>query len=227
MSGEMPYADIIILALIAGFIVLRLRSVLGHRIGNDDPDIFKKQPSSTLEREPIIRPSEKALKPKGKEAVPQDSYADALSNAVVTESIKAIKARDVEFSASAFLEGAKGAFEMVFDGFAKGDKAPLKMLLDSELFKQFEAAIDARAGKDTKTETTLVSVQAKDIIRATLDGVTARLTVKFISEQITVVRDKEGKIIEGDPSEVHNVTDEWTFERDVTSKNPNWKIIDT
>lgn len=227
MSEGIPYADLIILALVAGFILLRLRSVLGQKTGHDNPDFFRKNLPDQAHPELIIRPSDKSLKPKTKVEEPEDTYLSKVTDTSVAETLKAIKEKDTEFSAGIFLEGAKMAFEMVFDGFAKGEKAPLKMLLADDLYKQFEAEIEARPASENKTETTLVSVAAKDIIRATLDRNTARLTVKFQSEQITVVRDKDNKIIEGDPSDVNEVIDEWTFERDVSSKNPNWKIIDT
>jgi predicted lipid-binding transport protein (Tim44 family) len=227
MSEGIPYADIIILALVAGFILLRLRSVLGQKIGNDNPDFFKKNKPDELERDTIIRPSEKQPKPKMKEEAVQDSYLQSAPESPTVETLKAIKAKDSEFSATEFLQGAKMAFEMIFEGFSKADRAPLKMLLSEALFKQFDAELEARAKEESKTETTLVSVTAREISRAELSGSTARLTVNFTSEQITVVRDKDHKIIEGDPSEVLEVLDEWTFERDITSRNPNWKIIDT
>jgi len=227
MSEGIPYADLVILALIAGFILLRLRSVLGQKTGNENPDFFKKKTLEKTVVEPIIRPTDKLLKPRIKEEQPQDTYLQTLGDDATASTLKQMKDKDGEFSATIFLQGAKMAFEMVFEGFAKGDKAPLKMLLAEPLYKQFESEIDATAVPERKTETTLVSVAAKDIIKAELDNSIARLTVKFLSEQITVVRDMDGKIIEGDASEVNDVVDEWTFERDIASKNPNWKIIDT
>ncbi|MCE2926922.1 MAG: Tim44/TimA family putative adaptor protein [Rickettsiales bacterium] len=226
MSEGIPYADIIILALIAGFILLRLRSVLGQNVGHENPDFFKKMqaPDQDAEQEPIIKLAEKMAKTKEPE---QDEYLQSLKDESIKTTLADIRAKDPEFNASGFLSGAKMAFEMIFDGFAKGDKAPLKMLLSPELFSQFEKEIDERAVRDTKTETTLVSVVAKEIIRATLSGSTARLTVSFSSEQVSVVRDKDGKITEGNPSDVDQVIDEWTFERDITSRSPNWTIIDT
>ena len=227
MNDAIPYADIIILALIAGFILLRLRSVLGHKMGNDDLDAFKKSMRTQAEQEPIIKLGDRNLKTKEEPELEPDSYLQNVTDLSVASGLKALKGRDGEFSATQFLQGAKMAFEMVFDGFAKGDKAPLKMLLSNELYQQFDAEIEARNKTENKTETTLVSVDATDIAKAELDKNTARLTVKFSSEQITVMRDKEGKIIEGDPSDVSEVEDEWVFERDVTSKNPNWRITDT
>ncbi|MFW0777814.1 MAG: Tim44/TimA family putative adaptor protein [Rickettsiales bacterium] len=227
MNNAVPYADIIILALIAGFILLRLRSVLGQNTGDDNMDAFKKSMRTQAEQEPIIKLGDHNPKAKTKEEPEPDHYLKDVTDLSVTSGLKAIKEKDAEFSATQFMQGAKMAFEMVFDGFAKGDKAPLKMLLSDELYQQFDAEIEARNKSEDKTETTLVSVNAKDITKAELDKNNARITVRFLSEQITVVRDKDGKIIDGDPSEVSEADDEWVFERNVTSKNPNWTIVDT
>jgi predicted lipid-binding transport protein (Tim44 family) len=226
MSEGIAYADIIILALIAGFILLRLRSVLGQNMGHENPDFFKKNSPQDdgAEQEPVIRLAEKISKPKEPE---QDAYLQSLKDDSVKTVLAEIHSRDPGFNASHFLAGAKMAFEMVFDGFAKGEREPLKMLLSSDLYAQFDAEIQARTSADTTTETTLVSITAKDITRASLSGNIARLTVSYASEQVSVVRDKDGKVIEGNPSEIDQVIDEWTFERDITSRSPNWTIIDT
>ena len=225
MSSGIPYADILILALIAGFILLRLRSVLGTR-SEDDP--FTRRPQAPSERPPIIRLDEKSLKSiRVKEEREDDPYLDKLQDGDVTRGLESIREKDPLFSATEFLNGARMAFEMVFDAFAKGDKQTLSMLLAPAALKEFADALDARQKEEGKTETTLVSVKAKDIDRAELAGAIARLTVQFESEQITIVRDAKGAIVEGDPSEVHYIEDEWVFERDTTSKNPNWKINET
>jgi len=230
MSDGNSYADIIILALIAGFILLRLRSILGNKIGNDHPSYFNKPIVTTIEKqEPIVKLDEKSLKPKLREE--PDPYLMGLTDSALAATINTIKAKDPSYTATHFMQGAKGAFEMVFDAFAKGDTATLKMLLSDALFQTFSKEIAARETNEQsegkKTESTLVSVQAKDITQATLTGNVARLTVHFASEQVTVVRGEKGEIIEGNPSEIHHVEDQWIFERDVTSKNPNWKVIET
>lgn len=222
MSEGMPYADILILALIAGFILLRLRNVLGQKPG-PDADFFKKLQPMTEAKEPVIRLAEKA---KSRIKDEQDVYMGSITDASVIEAVQSIKTRDPLFTATRFLEGAKLAFEMTLDAFAKGDKPPLKMLLADSPYQELAAEIDARATEENRTETTLVAVGAKDILKASLVGTTASITVKFVSEQVRLVRDKQGKIIEGNPSESHQVEDEWVFERDVASKNPNWKIVE-
>lgn len=226
MSEGIPYADILIMALVAGFILLRLRSVLGDKIGNDNPSYFNKPVTPVAEKaEPIVQLDEKSLKAKLREE--PDPYLAKLTNSDVALVVDAIKNKDPQFTATVFLQGARAAYEMVFDAFARGDKSTLKMLLSDRLSGQFSAEMAARAASDHKTETTLVAVDARDITEAELIGTIAHVTVHFVTEQVVVVRNAQGEIIEGDPSEIHNIEDNWTFERDVTSKNPNWKVIET
>jgi len=225
--SDIPYADLIILALIAGFILLRLRSVLGSKPGDD---FFAKKQQSAADRlqfkqDPVVQLDEKSLKPKPKEEA--DAYLMMLADGPVAESLRQIKSKDPQFTATGFLQGAKAAFEMVFDAFVKGDRQTLKMLLSDPIFQHFSHELDNRTKQENKSETTLVSVIAKDITQAISDKNMARLTVHFESEQVTVIRGPKGNIVEGNPSELHHVEDQWTFERDLTSKNPNWKIIET
>ena len=222
---EIPYADLVILALIAGFILLRLRSVLGSKSGDD---FFSRGPldrQPETKPEPVIQVDEKSLKTKLPEE--PDTYLASLGSSPVAETLRQIKARDPQFTATHFMQGAKMAFEMVFDAFVKGDRQTLKLLLSPSIFQQFSRELDNRDAQENKSETTLVSVTARDITQAMLDRNTARLTVHFESEQVTVVRGPKGDIVEGNPSELHHADDHWIFERDVTSKNPNWKIIET
>jgi len=226
MSDGIAYSDIIILALIAGFILLRLRSILGSKTDDDAGGYLNRVlPVSLKPREPIIQLDEKSLRSKTQENA--DSYIEGLEAGPVADSLRAIKAKDAQFNAAQFLQGAKMAFEMVFDAFAKGDKKTLSLLMSDAIFQHFAKEIDARAALAQKTENTLVSVKADAITDAALNGSVARLGVHFASEQVIVTRDSGGTIVEGNPSDLHHVEDHWLFERDVTSKNPNWKIIET
>ena len=225
MSEQFPYADIIILALIAGFILLRLRSYLGQKTDDDRPN-FLEQSKINLPKdsEPIIQLSEKTIKSRPR--VDLDPYVATLSEGSLLQAINDIKAKDPLFNASTFIEGAKMAFEMVFDAFAKGDKQTLAALLSQDIYNDFVRHIEEREKQEQKQETTLLSVTAKEIFQAKLDKNMAQITVHFESEQVTIERGKTGEII-GDPSDTNHIKDEWVFERDVTSKNPNWKIIET
>lgn len=227
MPEEFPYADIVILALIAGFILLRLRSILGQKSGNDNPNFFQPPQAKNQEKngEPIIQLSEKSLKSRPR--VDTDPYLATVSDSALLQDISAIKEKDPLFNATTFLEGAKMAFEMVFDAFVKGDKQTLSLLLSQDIYNAFIQDMEAREKQETRPETTLLSVNTKEIASAKLNKNMAQLIVRFESEQVTIERGKNGEIVSGDPSDVHHVNDEWTFERDVTSKNPNWKIIET
>ena len=225
MSDGIPYADIVIMALVAGFILLRLRSVLGDKIGNDKPSYFNK-PVQPERKDTIVQLDDKGLKPKIRLQEP-DAYMASVKDEQVISAITAIKLRDPEFSATHFLEGAKGAYEMVFDAFARGDKDTLKFLLDTQVYQQFTDALAEVEKLEGKTETTLISAKAQDITHAELNGNIARLTVHIHSEQVHVTRNAAGEIVGGDASLIHSIDDDWSFERDVTSKNPNWKVVET
>jgi len=225
MSEGSSYADLIILALIAVFILLRLRSVLGDRTGNDEPGYFSRPMTPVDRPEAIVQLEDRSARPRPREE--RDSYIATVTDSALVETLNAIKAKDPHFTAGYFLSGARGAFEMVFDAFNRGDRQTLKMLMSDALYQEFGQAIaDAEAG-DRRTETTLVSVTAKDITQATLTQNMARLTVLFASEQVSVTRNSNGDIVGGDPSDIRHAEDHWVFERDITSKNPNWKIIET
>jgi predicted lipid-binding transport protein (Tim44 family) len=226
MSEEFPYADIIIMALVAGFILLRLRSILGQKSDGDKPNFFQPPVVKIVEvQEPIIQPNEKSAKARGR--MDTDPYASTLPEGEVLQAINDIKAKDPLFTATAFMDGAKMAFEMVFDAFVKGDKPTLAMLLSKDINDDFIRNIDEREKLENKYETTLLSVAAKEIIKAKLDKNIAQITVHFESEQVTLERSKSGDIISGNPSDTEHVRDEWVFERDITAKNPNWNIIET
>jgi predicted lipid-binding transport protein (Tim44 family) len=237
MSEGFPYADIIILALIAGFILLRLRSVLGQKTGHENPDFFRPKPSDPAKPDAIIQlveKIEKSIKPrnnndKSAEAPNNDNdlYAKSLEETPLAQDINALKLADPLFNATIFLDGAKMAFEMVFDAFVKGDKQTLSMLLSQDIYNHFVQDIDGREKQENIMETTLLAVTPKEIRSIKLSNNVAQINVCFESEQVTIERGKNGEIVSGDPSDVHHVLDEWTFEREITSKNPNWKIIET
>ncbi len=228
---DASFADIIILALIAGFIALRLRAMLGRNSGLDPRDIIKKQQERL--KETVIRVQSREAKPENS-PVPGtgDNIAGGKELGQVAEAAKptldAIRAADPAFTSSGFLGGARTAFEWVFDAFAKGDKEKLKLLMSDTVFSLFSQEIDrSRATPDRRMEATLVSIVSQDIANAQLAANIARISVRFVSEQIHLMRDTKGAIVEGNPSAVQTVSDIWVFERDVTSRSPNWKIVDT
>jgi predicted lipid-binding transport protein (Tim44 family) len=126
-----------------------------------------------------------------------------------------------------FLDGAKAAYEMVVMAFAQGDEEALKQLLGDDVYDGFQRAIHEREERGEKLESNLVGIDKADIIETEIKNRTAYVTVKFVSELVSVTRDAEGEVVEGDPKKVREVTDIWTFARDIASKNPNWKLAAT
>ena len=214
-------ADIIFLAIVAAFVIYKLKNTLGKDSGID-PRTLGRTTESAENTQRILSFPEKALREAAPEPDPS-SYGDAS----VAQGLVSIKIADPAFNVAEFLSGAKTAFEWILGAFSKGEKQKLAQLLSDDVFAQFSRAIDELKTKNQTRETTLVSIVSQNIIEAKQDKNVARITLKFVTEQVLLIRDAEGKIIEGDPSDAQRVEDEWTFERDVTSKNPNWKIIAT
>jgi len=219
MGEFQQYFDIILFAMVAGFLVLRLRSVLGRRTGNERRrDLFPRRPAPAADNvAKLIEPDKRSARPPG-EALPGD---------VVAEGLNRIRRADPSFDPSHFIEGARTAFEMIVSGFAKGDKTVLRPLLSDEVFQQFDTAIDERAAAKATLETRIERLDAVDIVEAELAGRTARLTLKLVSHQINVTRAMDGSIVDGDPTSPVEKTDYWTFARDTRSTDPNWGLVAT
>jgi predicted lipid-binding transport protein (Tim44 family) len=145
----------------------------------------------------------------------------------VAGGLDAIARDDKSFDAKQFVGGARAAYEMIVSAFAEGDRRTLKNLLSREVYEGFEQAIRDRESRGDKAETRFVSIDKSDIIGAELRNRTAQVTVRFVSQLISVTRDRNGNVIEGSPEKVTDVTDVWTFARDVTSRDPNWKLVAT
>ncbi len=217
----MKFIDIIILAMIAAFLVFRLRNVLGKRTGNERPP---QNPYGTREDAAPrdANDDDKIVSLPGtiiEDDIPDDSPAQA--------GLKAIREADGNFSVQEFCEGARSAFEMIVTSFANGDSETLRPLLSDEVFENFDGAINNRNANGETMEMTLVGIREADVIEASMDGRVAFVTIKFVTEQIEVVRDKDGEPISGDPSKVSTVTDIWTFARNTRSRNPNWTLVAT
>ena len=235
--------DIILIGLVAVFLILRLRSVLGKRTGNERPparDPFTPPapppaaprlgdaPSSTQSGNDNVVPlptSAPAPRPSLSTTGPGGIRATVLPTA--TAGVAAIRAADPAFEPIGFTAGARAAFTTIVEAFAKDDTAALRPLLDGPTHASFEAAIRGRAERKEKAETTLIGFEASDIAAATLQDSQAVVTVRFVSEQINVLRNADGQIIDGNPNEVQKVIDLWTFRRDTKSSDPNWLLIKT
>ena len=134
---------------------------------------------------------------------------------------------DPAFDAKHFLTGAKAAYEMVVTAFAEGDRRSLKNLLSKEVFDGFDAAIRDREGKGETVETKFVAIDKADVTAAEMRAKTAHLTIRFVSQLISSTKDRSGAVIDGSPDKVIDVTDVWTFARDLSSRDPNWKLVAT
>lgn len=225
MSDGFQYGDIIFLGLIAVFVGLRLRAMMGRNSGIDPREVWRQATRDPVQEKAVFVPERTSRKTSfDEEAIVPPALQD---NLTVAAGLKAIRAADVHFSTTEFLQGAKLAFEWLVDAFSKGEKEKLRALLSDERFQHFADAIDGRGADGLKHETTLVAVLATDITEAQLAGSRAQITVQFTSEQVSVTKDKEGKVVGGDASAVEKVIDVWTFERDIASRDPNWKIVAT
>lgn len=230
MGEGVQLLDIILFAAIAAFLVLRLRSVLGRRNGHESrPDFDPFKQNRDAERGPAAEaPDDKVVQLPGsgrrrEEAQFDEGAADDPLSAGITQ----IRLADRSFDPEGFLQGARAAFEMVVLAFAGGDKETLRGLLADEVYHDFARAIDQRAAEGQVLETTLVNVLEPELLEAELQGRTALVTVKLVSEQVNVTRDDEGRIVEGDPSDVVRMTDIWTFARNTRSRDPNWALVAT
>jgi predicted lipid-binding transport protein (Tim44 family) len=141
--------------------------------------------------------------------------------------LDAIAREDKDFDPKHFIAGARAAYEMIVLAYAEGDRRSLKNLLSRDVYDGFEAAIRERESKGETVESRFVAIDKSDITGAELRGRMAHITVRFVSQLISVTRDKSGNVIEGNPDKVTDVTDVWTFARDLSSRDPNWKLVAT
>jgi predicted lipid-binding transport protein (Tim44 family) len=227
---------IIFLAL-AVFIFLRLRSVLGQRTGRERPP-YDPYSARDAVRSPATdkvvtlppRPSpEPTARPVDVAPAAADRWKDiAESGSNVAGGLDAIVAADSSFDAKHFIAGARAAYEMIVTAFAGGDRRQLRNLLSREVFDGFDAAITERERRSETLETRFVSIDASTITAAELrNRSTAQITVRFVSKLISATRDRGGNVIDGNAERVTDVTDVWTFARDVASRDPNWKVVAT
>ena len=226
---------IIFLAL-AVFIFLRLRSVLGQRTGRERPpydpysarDAVRSPASDKVVTLPP-RPAETPARPVEVTQPAAERWKDiAESGSTVAAGLDAIAGTDPGFDAKHFITGARTAYEMVVTAFAGGDRRQLRSLLSREVFDGFDAAITERERRSETAETRFVSIDASTITAAELrNRSTAQITVRFVSKLVTATRDRSGAVIDGNAEKVTDVTDVWTFARDISSRDPNWKVVAT
>lgn len=226
-SGGFQFFDLILLGMIAVFLVLRLRSVLGRRDGTPTKPFDPFNRRETTEPPPpdnVVR-----LPGRGPATEPEPARVEEPTGPLTPaqEGMARIKAADGSFDGATFVQGARIAFDMILDAYTRSDAGALKGLLSPELFASFSGAINERLAANQTTENTLVGFKAAEIIAADLNDRMAEVTVRFVTEQVNVIRNADGAAIDGDPTKVNEVVDVWTFARDTGSRNPNWTLIGT
>lgn len=226
---------IIFLAL-AIFIFARLRSVLGQRTGRErppyDPYSARDTAKAPAARDKIVPLPGRNAEPPARTDLDSTPPADRWSGvaepgSAVAAGLDAIARADRDFDAKHFLIGARSAYEMIVTAFAEGDRRTLKNLLAKDVFDGFAAAIADRESRGETMESRFVSIDKAEITAAELKGKMAHLTIRFVSQLISATRNRNGEVVEGSADRVTDVTDIWTFARDVGSRDPNWKLIAT
>jgi predicted lipid-binding transport protein (Tim44 family) len=220
MGGALEFFDIILFAVLALFLIFKLGSVLGRRQddqkGQGDPLGLSRKSESKGDNVVQMREESEPVSPEDIESM------DPLEAGIAQ-----IRIADRSFREREFVKGARAAFGMIVEAFAKGDGRTLKNLLDGPVYENFAAAIREREKAGHELETTLVGIDEAEIISAEMQGPNAVVTIKFVSDQVNATRDQAGEIVEGDAAEVVQVTDIWTFSRDTRSSDPNWVLIAT
>ena len=196
MNYSFEYIDIILLAMIAGFIFLRLRGILGKKTG------FEEEIKSNFNQETVDA---------------NDSNVEKNLNSETFD----------EKAKKEFLKGAQIAYETIVTNFSKGKLKDIKSLLDLNVYEQFNSALDERKSKNYSSETTFVGINSAEIKDHKQNKNMLEVTVEFVSEIISCIKDKENKVISGDPEKIKKVHDVWKFSKDSRSNNPNWLLIDT
>ena len=196
MNYSFEYIDILLLAMIAGFIFLRLRGILGRRTGYDG------EPAAQFEK--IL----KDVQPE-KQAPQRENFDDVAQKE--------------------FLNGAKIAYETIITDFSDNDNklTTSKPLLSIEIYNQFDEALKERDKRGHKADITFIGVNSATIKEHKKEDNFLKVTVDFVSEVITCIKDKENKIVSGDPEKIKKIYDTWVFSRDIRSNNPNWQLIET
>jgi predicted lipid-binding transport protein (Tim44 family) len=243
MGGDLNVITLLFL-VVAVAIFIKLRSVLGRRTGHEQTrfERYKAQQEARQRNGELVGQDKVVTLPRREreeeDARPpavQQARTDgeqrvrdfAVGNAEVSQGLVDIFRADASFDPDHFLQGAKGAYEIIVTAFAEGNRRTLKNLLNSEVYDGFNNAIGERERRGEQIDQSFVGIKSADLVEAELKGGLAQVTVKFVSELISATRDRAGVVIGGDPKRIREVTDIWTFAREVASRDPNWKLIAT
>lgn len=241
MDGRIDVTTLLFLVL-AVVIFLKLRSVLGRRTGHEQSRFERykaqqeaRQRAGEVPEKVVTLPRRDREEAEARPAAEQQVRADgeqrireyAAGNAEVSKGLLDLVRADPSFDPVHFLQGAKAAYEIIVTAFAEGNRKTLKDLLSSEVYDGFSRAITERENRGEQMDQSFVGIKSADLVEAEVKGGIAQLTVKFVSELISATRDRAGVVINGDPKRIREVTDIWTFAREVMSRNPNWRLVAT
>jgi predicted lipid-binding transport protein (Tim44 family) len=211
---------IVILALIAGFLALRLYSVLGKRTGHEQ----QPAPRSADDRAKVtvLQP-----RPTGEATPDAARFVEGMIAPGAEAGVRALIAADRNFDVPQFVEGAKSAYKMVLEAFWRGDREELAWLCDADVLASFEEAIAAREAQGHVLDNRVVRIEKAQIIEASVDGRMAEIALRFEADIAAVTRDKDGTVVAGSMTDAVGTNDVWTFSRDIRSADPNWKLSET
>ena len=211
----MPFIDILIFAAIALFLIFRLRSILGNRDGFEQKRPERSTFDSTVQTE-------------NDNSAPKKIVPLRANNPLANgEGLEAVRRADSSFKDDEFMQGAASAFSFILQAFADGDLATLRRLLAFELYEEFASSVHTRNKEGDQLAITVHAIDDVQLIDATVKDFIASVTVKFVSQQSRVVKDKDGQVIEDESEEQATITDIWIFERDTQLNDPNWKLVET
>ncbi len=223
MGQGFQFLDLIFLGMIAVFILLRLRNVLGTRTGHEKPpEDLRAGHTGSLpgQKEGAVIALPRRGGPSGTAPLSQAEIR-------LRQSLTEIALADPQFDADDFADGARQAYEMIIIGFAQGDRDLLRGMVGEDVFANFDAAITARQAAGQTMETRLAAIKDAHITHASLRGKMAEVTVKFTADLISCVNNAAGDLVQGHPTLPQQVSELWTFARDTASKDPNWTLIAT
>lgn len=243
MDGRIDVSTLLFLVL-AVVVFLKLRSVLGRRTGQERTryERYKSQ-QETIQRNGKLSGQDKVVtlprrerdepeprsapEPQVRAEVEERVKGLAAGNSGIAKGLLDIVRADETFEPDGFLKGARAAYELIVTAFAEGNRKALKNLLSRDVYDGFAGAISDREGRGEQVDQSFVGIKSTDVVEAELKNGMAQVTVKFVSELISATRNKAGEVIAGDSKRIKEVTDIWTFAREIATRDPNWKLIAT
>lgn len=234
MGNSFQFIDIIFFAMIAVFLILRLRGVLGKRDGNEESgilDLFKQnvdidKPDNNKESD-VVKLSDGGEKDDTQISGFEDLVVDNENEDPLVAGIAQVQKHDTDFNDEDFMVGARVAFETILNAYASASLDELQLLLSNEVYSNFAKAIQDREQAGHFMEDTLIGIMKSEIVEAYMEDLNAHITIKFVSEQVNAIRDENGDVVQGNANEVLTVSDFWTFTRDTKNLDPNWILAAT